>query len=153
MKYVLHIVYSFIWRIGVSIMSLPFVHGCILTTYCNSFHNSHLTQVYLSGQIGLDPNTSNIVKGGIKAEARQALRNMGRVLKWVKRDLIYAHHTHKIEHIIFSTGHLEEASTMWWKPRSYSITFLTMVWWTRSTRSSSQWMSRPGPLTRWPHSL
>ena len=38
-------------------------------------------QVYLSGQIGLEPNTSNIAKGGVKAEARQALRNMEEVLK------------------------------------------------------------------------
>jgi len=37
--------------------------------------------VYLSGQIGFEPTTMDIVKGGVKAEARQALRNMGEVLK------------------------------------------------------------------------
>ena len=37
--------------------------------------------VYLSGQIGFEPTTMEIVKGGVKAEARQALMNMGEVLK------------------------------------------------------------------------
>ena len=38
-------------------------------------------QVYLSGQIGFEPTTMSIVKGGVKSEARQALNNMGEVLK------------------------------------------------------------------------
>ena len=38
-------------------------------------------QVYLSGQIGFEPTTMTIVKGGVKAETRQALKNMGEVLK------------------------------------------------------------------------
>ena len=37
--------------------------------------------MYLSGQIGFEPSTMNIVGGGVKAETRQALVNMGEVLK------------------------------------------------------------------------
>lgn len=36
--------------------------------------------LYVSGQIGLDPATGNIVTGGVVAEAEQALRNMGEIL-------------------------------------------------------------------------
>lgn len=35
----------------------------------------------LSGQIGLDPRTSALVPGGVGAETRQALQNLGDVLK------------------------------------------------------------------------
>merc|ERR1711988_437796 len=39
--------------------------------------------LYISGQIGFDPQTMNIVGGGkdVKAEALQALTNMGEILK------------------------------------------------------------------------
>jgi 2-iminobutanoate/2-iminopropanoate deaminase len=37
--------------------------------------------MYLSGQIGFEPSTMNIIRGGVKAETRQALVNMGEVLK------------------------------------------------------------------------
>jgi 2-iminobutanoate/2-iminopropanoate deaminase len=36
--------------------------------------------VFTSGQLGLDPLTGNLVPGGIEAETRQALTNLGHVL-------------------------------------------------------------------------
>ena len=37
--------------------------------------------LYLSGQLGRDPATARIVPGGIEAETRQALTNLGEVLR------------------------------------------------------------------------
>ncbi len=37
--------------------------------------------VFLSGQIGLSPATGNMVEGGVKAEAKQVMENLGAVLK------------------------------------------------------------------------
>lgn len=37
--------------------------------------------LYLSGQLGRDPATAKLVAGGIEAETRQALTNLGEVLK------------------------------------------------------------------------
>ena len=37
--------------------------------------------LYLSGQLGRDPATAKLVPGGIEAEARQALVNLGEVLR------------------------------------------------------------------------
>lgn len=37
--------------------------------------------LYLAGQLGRDPATRNIVPGGIEAETRQALTNIGNVLR------------------------------------------------------------------------
>ena len=37
--------------------------------------------LYLSGQLGRDPATAKLVPGGIEAETRQALVNLGEVLK------------------------------------------------------------------------
>ena len=46
---------------------------------------SHATNagqlVYTSGQIGLDPQTAEIVSGGIEAETRQVLTNLKNVLE------------------------------------------------------------------------
>jgi len=36
--------------------------------------------VFASGQLGIDPKTGEIVQGGIQAETRQALQNLGAVL-------------------------------------------------------------------------
>ena len=36
--------------------------------------------LYLSGSIGMNPATGNLVEGGIEAETRQCLTNMGNVL-------------------------------------------------------------------------
>lgn len=36
--------------------------------------------VYLSGQIGLDPETGQLVPGGVEAEARRVMENLGAVL-------------------------------------------------------------------------
>jgi len=41
----------------------------------------HNGLVYVSGQLSVDPETGQVVPGGIKAEVRQALLNMERVLK------------------------------------------------------------------------
>lgn len=37
--------------------------------------------LYVSGQLGVDPTTKQLVSGGIEAECRQALENIGTVLK------------------------------------------------------------------------
>jgi len=37
--------------------------------------------VYLSGALGADPATGNLVSGGIEAEAKQALINIGSILE------------------------------------------------------------------------
>ena len=37
--------------------------------------------LYLSGQLGRDPATARLVPGGIEAETRQALTNLGEVLR------------------------------------------------------------------------
>ena len=37
--------------------------------------------LYLSGQLGRDPATAKLVPGGIEAETRQALMNLGEVLR------------------------------------------------------------------------
>nr|ALS04664.1 putative ribonuclease UK114 [Pseudodiaptomus poplesia] len=37
--------------------------------------------LYISGQIGLHPRDNEIVKGGVEAEAKQALVNMGHILE------------------------------------------------------------------------
>jgi 2-iminobutanoate/2-iminopropanoate deaminase len=37
--------------------------------------------VYLSGQIGIDPASGQIVEGGTEAQARRAMENLGAVLK------------------------------------------------------------------------
>lgn len=37
--------------------------------------------VYLTGQIGLVPATSQMINGGIEQQTHQALKNMGAVLK------------------------------------------------------------------------
>ena len=36
--------------------------------------------LYLSGQIGVEPHTLKLVPGGVRAEARQALANIGAIL-------------------------------------------------------------------------
>lgn len=37
--------------------------------------------VFLAGQVGLNPATGKLVEGGVQPEARQAMENLGRVLK------------------------------------------------------------------------
>ena len=37
--------------------------------------------VYLSGQIGLDPSSGQLVEGGTEAQARRVMENLGAVLK------------------------------------------------------------------------
>ena len=39
--------------------------------------------MYISGQIGVDPKTREVVEGGLVAELKQALANMGAILKSV----------------------------------------------------------------------
>lgn len=37
--------------------------------------------LYVSGQIGIDPKTGKLVEGGVSAQTRQVMENMGRILK------------------------------------------------------------------------
>ncbi|XP_077547072.1 2-iminobutanoate/2-iminopropanoate deaminase-like isoform X2 [Haemaphysalis longicornis] len=37
--------------------------------------------MYVSGQLGMDPNTGKLVPGGIAAETRQALTNLSKILE------------------------------------------------------------------------
>ncbi|XP_009953454.1 PREDICTED: ribonuclease UK114, partial [Leptosomus discolor] len=37
--------------------------------------------MYVAGQIGIEPSTGQLVSGGVKEEAKQALKNMGEILK------------------------------------------------------------------------
>ncbi|XP_040210699.1 2-iminobutanoate/2-iminopropanoate deaminase isoform X2 [Rana temporaria] len=37
--------------------------------------------MYVSGQLGMDPASGQLVPGGVKSEAKQALVNMGEILK------------------------------------------------------------------------
>ncbi|XP_063780242.1 2-iminobutanoate/2-iminopropanoate deaminase isoform X1 [Pseudophryne corroboree] len=37
--------------------------------------------MFVSGQLGMDPKSGQLVPGGVKGEARQALLNMGEILK------------------------------------------------------------------------
>lgn len=37
--------------------------------------------VFCSGQLGIDPNTGNLVNGGVEAETRRALQNLSAVLQ------------------------------------------------------------------------
>jgi len=43
--------------------------------------------VYTSGQLGIDPATKKLVEGGVEAQARQAMVNLGEVLKAAGSDL------------------------------------------------------------------
>jgi len=43
--------------------------------------------VYLSGQIGTKPGTTELVEGGVTAETRQALENIEVVLEYAHRSL------------------------------------------------------------------
>ncbi|KYO29395.1 2-iminobutanoate/2-iminopropanoate deaminase [Alligator mississippiensis] len=37
--------------------------------------------MYVAGQLGMDPSNGQLVPGGAKAEAKQALKNIGEILK------------------------------------------------------------------------
>ncbi|KAM6126075.1 2-iminobutanoate/2-iminopropanoate deaminase [Pterocles gutturalis] len=37
--------------------------------------------MYIAGQIGIEPSTGQLVSGGVKEEAKQALKNIGEILK------------------------------------------------------------------------
>jgi 2-iminobutanoate/2-iminopropanoate deaminase len=43
--------------------------------------------IYTSGQIGIDPETGNVIEGGIKEQTRQSLENLKAVLKEAGSDL------------------------------------------------------------------
>ncbi|XP_035680064.1 2-iminobutanoate/2-iminopropanoate deaminase-like [Branchiostoma floridae] len=45
--------------------------------------------MYISGQIGMDPASGNLVSGGVVPEAEQALKNMGSILEAANID--YSH--------------------------------------------------------------
>jgi 2-iminobutanoate/2-iminopropanoate deaminase len=46
-----------------------------------SVANRHCDFVFTAGQLGLDPQTGELVPGGIEAETRQALTNIANVLE------------------------------------------------------------------------
>lgn len=46
-------------------------------------------QIYISGQLPIDPNTNHIVTGGIKQQTKQCLENMKRVLEEAEIDMKY----------------------------------------------------------------
>ena len=43
--------------------------------------------IFLSGQIGIDPETQTVVNGGIEAQTRQIFKNIGGILKAAGGDL------------------------------------------------------------------
>ena len=43
--------------------------------------------VFMSGQLGLDPNSQNLVEGGIEAQTRQALVNLKEILNSIEASL------------------------------------------------------------------
>ncbi|XP_078607409.1 2-iminobutanoate/2-iminopropanoate deaminase-like [Branchiostoma floridae x Branchiostoma japonicum] len=45
--------------------------------------------MYISGQIGMDPASGDLVSGGVVPEAEQALKNMGSILE--AADIDYSH--------------------------------------------------------------
>ena len=49
----------------------------------------HGDVLYLSGQIGVQPGTLNMVEGGMSAQAHQVMRNIGQVLR--SQGLNYSH--------------------------------------------------------------
>jgi len=53
----------------------PYSHGVIVDN-----------TLYVSGQIGMDPKTGDLVKGGVAGEAKQALENLGNVLRGAGTD-------------------------------------------------------------------
>ncbi|MFH1481787.1 MAG: Rid family detoxifying hydrolase [Pseudomonadota bacterium] len=42
--------------------------------------------LYCAGQIGIDPNTGELVEGGIEAETDQVIRNLGAILRAANMD-------------------------------------------------------------------
>jgi 2-iminobutanoate/2-iminopropanoate deaminase len=52
--------------------------------------------LYTSGQLGLDPATGNLVQGGVEAEARQVLENLGNILKEAGCD-----YSHVVKTLVF----------------------------------------------------
>lgn len=46
-------------------------------------------QIYISGQLPIDPNTNQIVEGGIKQQTKQCLENMKHVLEEAQMDMKY----------------------------------------------------------------
>ena len=42
--------------------------------------------LYISGQIGMDPQTGKIVEGGVAAQCKQVMENIGSILKEVDFD-------------------------------------------------------------------
>lgn len=47
------------------------------------------TMVFTSGQVGLDPETNELVPGGVEAETRQVLTNLSNVLEAADSGLAY----------------------------------------------------------------
>lgn len=54
--------------------------------------------VYTSGQLGIDPATKKLVEGGVEAQARQAMVNLGEVLRAAGSDI-----SHIVKTTVFVT--------------------------------------------------
>lgn len=65
--------------------------------------------LYLAGQVGINPNTSKLPEGGIKAETRQALENIKAVLQEHDSDL---EHVVKCTVILTSTDDFADFNTI-----------------------------------------
>lgn len=89
-------------RIGLVSMAVMLAAASAVSASPTVYHRSEATKaaglpfsdavevdgvLYLSGQIGAPLGTTEVVKGGVEAEARQALDNIGVVLK--RRGLSY----------------------------------------------------------------
>jgi 2-iminobutanoate/2-iminopropanoate deaminase len=55
--------------------------------------------IFTSGQIGLDPETGKLVSGGVKAETKQALENLKKILEAVGSSL---------DHVVKVTVYLKD---------------------------------------------
>ncbi|HPI73761.1 MAG TPA: RidA family protein [bacterium] len=49
--------------------------------YSQAIHAATTHTIYTAGQLGLDPQTGNLVEGGVEAQTRQALHNLQAILE------------------------------------------------------------------------
>ncbi len=49
--------------------------------YSQAIHVTTTQTVYTAGQLGMDPQTGNLVEGGVAAQTRQALHNLQAILE------------------------------------------------------------------------
>ena len=59
--------------------------------------------LYISGQIGFIPETMEVIKGGVVAETKQALTNMGGWTVWVRNVRKIANNSFRVHTYILKT--------------------------------------------------